>query len=253
MLSSNETLRKLESGSAVDGAWLLSGSARTAEVIARTGVDWIGIDTEHSPYSPEHVEALVRAVEPDATPLVRLPSVQTAISGGAKHALDSGARGVIVPNVETAADARRVVRATYVPPDGERGIAGTTRANVYGEAFDEYVAGVNDETLVAVQIESPAAVERIEEILAVEGIDVVFVGENDLSSAVGRPGETDHPAVTTVVDRVLEVAREADVYPGIAGRTPVTRAERAERGFRFFLIGADLTFVRRGVAEFLSE
>jgi len=249
----NDTLAALDAGEPAVGAWLLSGSPRAGEALARTGLDWVGIDTEHAPYSPERVETAVRAVERAATPVVRLPSVDAAAAGGAKHALDAGARGLIVPGVETAADAERAVRAARFPPAGERGVAGTVRANAYGESFDDYVAAANDATLVVVQFESPAAVERADEILAVDGIDVAFVGENDLSAAQGRAGETDHPDVTAAVDRVLEAARAADVHPGIAGRTPGRMADRADRGFRFFLAGSDLGFVRDGAAAFLAE
>ena len=249
----NETRGKLEAGEVVVGAWLLSGSQRVAEVLSRTAVDWVGIDTEHAPYSPERLEATVRAIERDATPLVRLPSPEAAVAAGAKHALDAGAGGIIVPGVDDPDDAERVVRAARFPPVGERGVAGTVRANRYGERFEEYVASATDETLVVVQLESPEAIERAEAILAVDGIDVAFVGENDLSAALGRPGKTSHPDVEAAVSRVLEVALAADVAPGIAGRTPTTMTERAERGFRFFLLGADLTLVRNGVEGVLPE
>ncbi|WP_255359202.1 HpcH/HpaI aldolase/citrate lyase family protein [Haladaptatus sp. R4] len=154
--------------------------------------------------------------------------------------------------MESAADAERVVRATHFPPVGERGVAGTTRANEYGERFDDYVETANDETLVVVQIESPSAVESVEDILAVDGIDVAFIGENDLSSAYGYPGEKDHPTVTEAVQRVFEAAEANGVYPGIAGRTPTTLTERSNRGFQFFLLGADLSFMRTGIEEFLD-
>jgi 2-dehydro-3-deoxyglucarate aldolase/4-hydroxy-2-oxoheptanedioate aldolase len=249
----NQTRQRLDDGDVALGAWLLSGSPRVAEVLSRTELDWVGIDTEHAPYSPEGVEAAVRALEPEVTPLVRLPSVEAAVAGEAKHALDSGAQGVLVPGVETAGDAEDVVRAAAFPPDGERGAAGTVRANGYGERFGDYVATANDETLVVVQLESREAVERAEEILAVDGVDVAFVGENDLSTALGHPGEKGHPEVTAAVDRVFEAARANDVPPGIAGRTPATMADRADRGFRFFLLGADLSFVRSGVEPFLSD
>ena len=248
----NETLRKLEAGEAVVGAWLLSGSPRAAEALSRTSVDWVGVDTEHAPYSPERVESVVRAIEGEATPLVRLPSVDAAVAGAAKRALDAGARGLIVPGVETASDAERAVRAAKFPPDGERGAAGTVRANAYGDRFDDYVATANDGTLVVVQVESRAAVDRVGEILDVDGVDVVFVGENDLSAALGRPGEKDHPEVEDAVDRVFEAARANDVWPGIAGRTPATLAERTDRGFRFFLLGADVSFMQNGVEAFLD-
>ncbi|PSP34242.1 2-dehydro-3-deoxyglucarate aldolase [Halobacteriales archaeon QH_10_67_22] len=249
----NDTLQKLENGDVAVGAWLLSGSSRAAEVLSRTAVDWVGIDTEHAPNSPEHVETSISAVETEATPLVRLPSVEAAVIGGTKRALDSGAQGVIVPGIETASEAKRVVRTAQFPPAGERGVAGTVRANAYGEDFGEYVTDANDETLVVIQLESRAAVERADEILGVDGIDVVFIGENDLSAAFGYPGETDRSEVKAAVERIFDAAQDNDIYPGIAGRTPAVMAERAERGFQFFLLGADLTFIRAGVEAFLAE
>lgn len=249
----NATLRRLEADKVAVGAWLLSGSPRVGEVLSQTPIDWVGIDTEHAPYSPEHVEEMIRAVEPQATPLVRLSSADATAMGRTKHALDSGARGVIVPGIETPEEAERVVAAARFPPVGDRGVAGTIRANDYGKAFDEYVTTANAETLVVLQIETPEAVERADEILAVNGVDVAFVGENDLSAALGNPGKNDHSEVRTAVGTVLEAARANSVYPGIAGRTPTTMAERADRGFQFFLAGADLSFIRDGIEPFLIE
>ena len=251
--SKNTVVRKIERGETVVGAWLLSGSARAAEVLSRTRLDWIGIDTEHAPYSPERVESVVRAIEPRATSLVRLPSVEAAVAGAAERALDAGASGIIVPGVDAPADAERVVRVAKYPPAGERGVAGTVRANAYGEHFDDYVGAANDETLVVIQLESIEAVERAEDILSIDGIDVAFVGENDLSSTINRPGETDHPEVRTAVEQVREAALEQDVIPGIAARTPKSMDQRADRGFQFLLLGADLSFMCRGVKRVLSE
>ena len=249
----NETLERLTAGRVVRGAWVLSGSPRVAEVLARTPVDWLAVDTEHAPAAPERVEAIVRAIEPAATPLVRLPSVEAACAGAAKQALDVGARGVIVPGVESAAEAERAVAAARFPPAGERGVAGTVRANAYGDRFDQYVATANDETIVVVQIETPAAVDRVDEILGVEGIDVAFIGENDLSAAMGHPGEKDHEAVVTAVETVREAAAERGIYPGIGGRTPERMDDRIDRGFRWFLLGADLSFARAGIQPFLAQ
>ena len=248
----NQTKHRLEHGEVVVGGWVLSGSPRVAEVLARTDVDWLAIDTEHAPYGPERIEAIVRAIEPAATPLVRLPSVEAAVAGAAKRALDVGAHGIIVPGIESATEAERVVAAAKFPPAGERGVAGTVRANDYGQRFGEYVESANDETILVVQIESPPAVERVDEILAVDGIDVAFTGENDLSAAFGRPGQKDHHTVVEAVDTVLETAQAHDVYPGIAGRTPTAMARRIDRGFQWFLLGADLSFARAGIEPFLE-
>jgi 2-dehydro-3-deoxyglucarate aldolase/4-hydroxy-2-oxoheptanedioate aldolase len=253
MTVDNHTLERLRADEPAFGAWALSMSPRVAEVLSASGLDWVGIDTEHSPIDSRRVESMVRAVEGGtATPVVRLPSVERAVDGGCKHALDAGARGLIVPGVESASEAERVVEAARFPPDGVRGVAGTTRANGYGERFGPYVAGANDALLLVVQIETPTAVERVEEIVAVDGVDVAFVGENDLSAAYGVPGEKDREEVTAAVDATLEAAREHGVHPGIGGRTPASMTERIGRGFRFFLLGADLTFARTGVEEFLA-
>lgn len=250
----NETRRTLEADEPALGAWTLSMSPRAAEALAATEMDWVGIDTEHTPVDGETVEGMIRGVERGgATPIVRLPSVGSAVGGAAKHALDSGAGGIIVPGVESPEAAERAVRAARFPPRGDRGVAGTTRANEYGTAFDEYVREAHRETLVIVQIESATAVDRVESILGVEGIDVAFVGENDLSSTYGHPGEKDHPEVRAAVEEVLATARANDVIPGIGGRTPENLLERIDRGFRFFLLGADLSFMREGVAPFLAQ
>jgi len=242
----NAVAQKIERGATVVGAWLLSGSPRAAEVLSRTQLDWIGIDTEHAPYASERVEAVIRAIDPPTESLVRLPSVEAAVAGAAKHALDAGAAGIIVPDIDTAADAERVVSCAKYPLTGDRGVAGTVRAN-------EYVDAANDETLVVLQLESPEAVERADDILSTDGIDVAFIGENDLSAAIGRPGETDHPEVRTAVERVREAALENDIVPGIAGRHPETVEQRANRGFGFFLLGADLSFLRRGVENAVPQ
>ncbi len=247
------TKQAVDRGDVVAGAWILSGSPRVAEVLARTPIDWLAVDTEHAPAAPERIEAIVRAIEPAATPLVRLPSVDAACAGAAKQALDVGARGIIVPGVESASDAERAVAAARFPPAGTRGVAGTVRANDYGERFDEYVRAANDETIVVVQIETPTAVDRVEEILAVEGIDVAFIGENDLSAAMGHPGEKDHESVVTAVETVRTAANAHGVCPGIGGRTPERMDQRIERGFRWFLLGADLSFTREGIRPFLTE
>lgn len=250
----NHVLTALAGDEPVFGAWVLSTSPRMAEVLAGSQLDWVGVDTEHAPVGPERVESLVRAVEPhEATPIVRLPSVEAAVAGGAKRALDAGAGGVIVPDVRTREDAERAVNAATFPPSGERGVAGTTRANGYGDRFEEYVATADDETLVVVQIESPEGVEHADEILAVEGVDVAFVGENDLSAAMGHPGEKDHPDVAAATDSVRAAAVGNEVVPGIGGRTPRTARERIDAGYRFFLLGADLTFARTGIEAFLGD
>lgn len=241
------TAAALAAGEPVYGAWIESVSPRMAEALAATRLDWLGIDMEHGPVGPADVEALVRAVEPEATPLVRLPSVEYAVARGCKLALDAGAGGVIVPRVEDAAEARAVVEAATFPPEGDRGVAGSVRANGYGERFDEHVADADAETLVVVQIETVAAVEAAADVLATPGVDVGFVGENDLSASHGVPGRSDAEPVREGVAAVREAAAEAGVHAGVAARGPAAVEDRLAAGFRFFLLGGDLSLARDGL------
>ncbi|MEY7850100.1 HpcH/HpaI aldolase/citrate lyase family protein [Natrarchaeobius sp. A-rgal3] len=243
---------RLERGGIAVGAWLFSGSPRAAEALSSTALDWIAIDMEHAPVSPERMESLVRAIAPKASPIVRLPSVDAAIAGGAKHALDTGAEGIIVPGVETEADAKQVVEACKIPPLGSRGVAGTTRANDYGNEFQDHWKSANERTFLTVQIESKTGIDNVEEIFSVPGVDVGFVGENDLAASLDVLGEKDHPDVKASVDEVLRAALNNNVIPGIAGRTPQLLNERIERGFQFFLLGADVKFMRTAVEDFTA-
>lgn len=243
----NETADALAADEPVYGAWVESTSPRMAEALASTRLDWLGIDMEHTPVGPAEVETLVRATAPAATPIVRLPSVEYTVVRGAKLALDAGARGVIVPRVESAEDARAAVSAATFPPDGERGVAGSVRANAYGERFDEHVATAREETLVIVQIETAAGVDAVGEILSTPGVDVGFVGENDLSASHGVPGRNSDDSVRDDVATVREAAEAAGVHLGIAARGRESLADRRAEGYRFFLLGGDCSLARDGL------
>lgn len=253
-MQENTAKRRLSAGEPVFGAWVDAANPRVAEALASAGLDWVGVDREHAPTAAESTEAIVRALEGTAaTSLVRLPSVDAALAGAAQHALDSGAGGIIVPGVETPEQAERVVDAARFPPVGDRGVAGSVRANDHGDSFDEYVERANAETLVVVQVESRAGVERSAETLAVEGVDAVLVGQNDLSASHGYPGESDREAVQSDVRTIREAAEANGVVPGIAASSPATIDHRLDEGFRFILVGGAMGLVRKGVAQTVPE
>lgn len=238
------------------GCWAVTTSPRAAEVLSTAGLDWVGIDLEHGPGTVETVDALVRGIERGpAVPLVRLPSVAWAVGGGCKRVLDAGARGLVCPRVESRAAVESLLDAARLPPDGSRGVAGTTRANGYGAGFDGYAAGANDDLAVVVQIETPAGVAAAPEILAPDGVDAVLVGRNDLSATLDgpAPGESDHPAVRAATDRVREAALDAGVAPGIKLATPDRLADRRAAGYRLFLLGSDLSLLRDAVGRATGE
>lgn len=227
-------------------------SPRVAEVLAGSDLDWLVIDMEHSPIGFAEVEAVIRAIDrTDTTPLIRLPELES-VRGAAKRALDSGARGVIVPRIESAEAAYRVVQAARFPPDGDRGMAGSVRASGYGRSFEQFHSSANSDILVFVMIETATGVNRAEAILTVDGVDGVFIGENDLSVSYGEPGEKDLPAVQEGVKTVQNVAETADVYTGLVAGDPQRLERRRSEKFDLISIGSDLSLLSVAVTDRLS-
>jgi 2-keto-3-deoxy-L-rhamnonate aldolase RhmA len=166
-----------------------------------------------------------------------------------RQVLDMGAEGVIVPLVHTAADAERAVAAAKYPPRGVRGYA-FSRMNDWGRKFDDYAAAANDEIAVVVMIESGEGVENIDAILAVDGVDGVFIGPYDLSGSCGVPGQTSHPDVTAGCTRVVRACCNAGKAAGIHLVIPAEDAiaDAVEKGFTFLGLGVDTVFLNESAA-----
>jgi 4-hydroxy-2-oxoheptanedioate aldolase len=246
----NEVKWRLKRGEIALGVWASILHPTSVRAIARTGVDWVLFDTEHGPASFETVDLLVREVcGSGAIPLVRVVwNDMNAI----KRALDTGALGVIVPLVESREAAENAVRYTRYPPEGVRGCAPGRPASAWGVSTREYLDRVNDEMLVAVQIETRRAVEKVEEIVSVEGVDATFIGPTDLSTSLGYRGEPFHPEVMKVMQRVVEASEAAGVAPGIAYGLGVEHLkELIDTGFRFIGVGSDASLMTLGCRETL--
>jgi 2-dehydro-3-deoxyglucarate aldolase len=233
--------RTLREGGVSIGSWMSIGHVSIAEILAGAGYDWVVIETEHTAIDVSEVLRLLIAVDAaGSVPLVRLAAVDPT---QAKAVMDSGAAGVLVPMVNTRADAETAVRSVKYPPQGFRGV-GVARAQGYGQRLDEYLRTANDDSLVVVQIEHVDAVNAIDDILSVPGIDATFIGPYDLSSSMGLPGQLDHPDVVAAMDRVLE----RTIARGIAAGVHIVRAEtaaedlrgRIAQGYRFIAVGSDL-------------
>lgn len=232
----------LRSGRPTFGSWLQFGDPGIAEIMATAGFDWLGIDLEHSPIDLESASRLIQVVElAGCAPLVRL-SANDPVE--AKRVMDAGAWGVIVPSVGSAAEARRAVEAVTYPPAGSRGV-GLGRAHAYGARFAEYVRECREGTVVLPMIEQREAVDRVDEILGVAGVDGVFIGPYDLSASYGVVGELDHPLVTAGVRKVVQAARAAGKAAGIhVVHPPITQvAARLAEGFSFIAYGGDMLFL----------
>ena len=216
------------------------------EVTAQAGVDFLCIDWEHAQIARDAIENLVRAADVHAVPaMVRVPGHgPDAIAA----ALDSGARGVLVPRVSTAAQAAAAVKAARYPPLGERGV-GPGRAAGYGYRIPEYLARANAETVVAVQVETSEGLQNVDAIAAVEGVDVVFVGPGDLSVSIGAIGPSHADRLAEAIGRVIQASLAHDKTAGIFCAEPEAVGRWAALGASFFILAADTMFLGAATAS----
>ena len=242
----NPVKQRLKQGLPVLGHWVSLASPAAVELMAAAGMDWLMIDTEHSPAEWETVEHMIRAMKgTEVVPLVRVAANDPVLI---KKALDRGALGVLVPLVSTVEQARAVVAASTYPPEGIRGVAGT-RASGYGADLPRYYAEWNRHVLVACQIETLQALENVETIASTPGLDVLFVGPNDLSAGLGCFRQFDHPAFVRAVDRILQAARDAGMAAGYMAAGAQEVLARIEQGFRFVALGSDARLLAAAVGS----
>jgi len=230
----NQIKPVLAAGGAVYGTFAVLGEPALVEMIGYAGLDYVIIDTEHSGNTIEQVGNLIRAAEiANITPIVRVTANSPELI---LRALDMGAGGFLAPQVNTAEQAKAAVRAARYAPLGERGIAGVVRAARYGFVpMQEYISGANRETLVITQVEHIESVTNLDEILAVDGIDGIFIGPTDLSQSMGCAGQFDNPELRRVIHSVIEKTRRTDKWAGI-----------------FCLDAADAEYWRNAGAQFLT-
>lgn len=225
------------------GTWQTLGDPGISEILCQAGFDWITIDMEHSAITLAEAASLIRVIDlAGAAPLVRVGSNEPTLI---KRVLDAGAEGVIVPMVNTAAEAASAVAAACYPPKGQRGV-GLARAQAYGTGFAEYSAWQSEYSVVIVQIEHIDAVSNLREILAVPGVDGFIIGPYDLSGSLGKPGRYDEPDVRLAIESIDNIAREMNALSGFHV-VPVDFAgvaERVQRGDRFIAHSLDSLWLK---------
>lgn len=219
------------------------------ELLSHAGVDFIWIDAEHSAIDTCEIQNMVRAAGSRCPAIVRVPSHDEA---WIKRVLDTGCDGIVVPQVNSADEARRVLQYCYYPPRGRRSVGGT-RAQAYGFGGMEYVRTANDSVAVILQVEHVDGVAAIDEIAAVEGIDAIFVGPIDLSASLGRVGELDHPEVREAVDSVFDCCRRRGVPTGIYARDADAVKAACAAGATMIAFGTDGGFLRGAVSGALQS
>ena len=250
MSNGNPLKQKLQAGESCFGAWLLSTSADMAEILACSGIDFLILDHEHGQGSIDDAIGQLRAIKgSDCVGVLRVPSNDPVYI---KRALDAGVSGIMVPNVSSADEARRVVDACRYAPTGIRGAFGGMRAMNYGFNPGYYETSF-DNLLVVVQVESARSIDAIPEIAKVEGIDLIFIGPRDLSATLGKLNQFDDPVVRGQIDRAAAAILGSGKLLGSTAASGKVAKEMAARGYRFIIPGSDVTLLGLGVRTTLAD
>lgn len=248
MRSQNQSFAKqLRDGKQLIGTIVTLGSSAVVELLSDSGLDWLFIDAEHSPLTMETTQKLLQAS--NVPVLIRIASADPITI---KKALDLGAAGIIVPQVNSAQLAKDVVSWCRYPPDGERGV-GLARAHRYGFEFEDYLKNANQETIIVVQAEHKIAVNNIEAIAATAGIDAILIGPYDLSASYGKPGAVDDPEIQNAITKIAQACQTNNVVLGIFGINVAAVLPHLEQGASLITIGVDSVFLGTAMQQCIGE
>src|ERR1044071_3133934 len=248
-MKTNPVRAKLKKGECAIGTWLTLASTTAAHLMAQVGFDWLTVELEHAPTSFETAANCYPIIASgNCVPLPRVPinSVENI-----KRVLDTGSWGVIVPMVNSKAEAEAVVEAARYAPIGKRTIGGQMHAAMFGCDTGTYYKKANEEVLVIVMAEHIDAIEHADEIMCVPGIDVVFIGPNDLTNSMGLAPvfESDDKRFVEAVDHIYKTARKHGIAPGIHVSDWQAAARRREQGFQFIAVASETGFMLSKATE----
>ncbi len=247
----NRTKAKLKRGETVFGCFVRYPDPSLVEMLAPLGWDFVVLESEHGRLDPRACENMVRAAELNGiTPIVRVTTNSPSII---LRFLDTGAQGIIVPQVNSAAEAKRAVAAIKFHPQGNRGLSGSRAADyAQGRPFGEYVRQANEEILVVLYVETAEAVRQLPKILAVEGVDVVNVGRTDLSHSLGAPGQPEHPKMRQCLQEILAGVGNSKVALGIMAANARAAQQWRARGARYISINLE-SLLKQSVQRYLQS
>ncbi|MBT6438329.1 MAG: 2,4-dihydroxyhept-2-ene-1,7-dioic acid aldolase [Flavobacteriales bacterium] len=234
--------QKLKSGDTTIGSWITFSDPAIAEIMAKSGFDWLAIDMEHSSLSFTQAQQIIRVVDLcGVTPLVRVMDNNPNLI---KRFMDAGAHGIIVPMINTQEEAKRAVSAVKYPPLGKRGV-GLSRAQNYSLDFDSYYEWNQENSLVIVQVEHIKAIENLESIMEVEGVDGFFIGPYDLSSSLNCTGNFEHPKMIAAMELVIKKSKDNGYVMGqhIVNPIPEHFQQCLKKGITFIAYGVDFLFI----------
>ncbi len=243
---------KLKSNRLSLGSWITFAHPAIAEIMANAGFEWLVVDMEHSVITIREAEELIRIISlKGVTPLVRLTCLDP---NQIKRVMDAGAAGVIVPMVKTAEEAKMAVQAVKYPPAGIRSV-GLARAQGYGAHFDEYAASINEESIVIVQIEHIDAINNLEAILEVDGVDGTIIGPYDLSGSMGKPGRFEDGDVLEKLKEYEDISRKFNKSLGYHLVQPdcTSVMVKIKAGYTFIAFSVDHLFLGHAIRTGLTE
>lgn len=223
-------------------------SAEIVELLSLTGFDWLFLDAEHGAFGPTEIISLLQAAH-DCPCLVRIPGPDEA---WIKKVLDAGAAGIIVPQISSAEQAQDVINYAKYPPQGKRGV-GLGRAHKYGREFSNYLQNANEETVIVLQAENQHALDNIDAIATVNGVDAILVGPYDLSASLGKTGDLAHSIVQTAIQIISQACIAHDTRLGIFGVCAEDVAPYKQLGFTLLTVGVDTLFVESSANAALTS
>lgn len=242
--------KRLKEGEILIGTFLSLGNSVTSEIVANAGFDWVIIDIEHGLGSEGDVLHQLQGIKgTNVSAIVRVEGYQRQ---RIHRVLDMGADGIMCPRVEDESQAELAVKAMQYPPEGIRGVAKMIRATDYGEDFDQYRQKTAEDLLGIIQIETSEALNHLDQIANVDGVDVLFIGPSDLSMSLGIFGQTDHPLFVTTVDLIIKAANKANKHVGILLSAPGDLKKYHDLGIQLFACGTDASFLGKGAKQMVE-
>ena len=239
---------KLRGDAPLLGIILSLPSPELAELVSAAGYDWVFIDGEHSTLGFRDIQIMLQSLSPSCSGVVRVPLLDEI---WIKKVLDMGAEGIIVPQVQTAEEARRVVELCTYPLRGTRSV-GVARANNYGLSFGEYVREANSRHVIILQLEHVKAFSNIDSILEVEGYDAIFIGPYDYSASAGKTGKVDDPEIQEQIARVREKCFRKKIPMGIFGINAAAVKPYICQGYTLIACGTDTWLFKDAVLDCLD-
>ncbi len=242
--------QRIKDGETVFGCWINLGSSVSAEIIGLAGFDWVLIDLEHGCGTESKAFQQIQVLEHStATTIVRVESYERQRF---HRVLDFGAEGIMCPRIKTPQEAQKVANALCYSPEGVRGVAKMVRATNFGNNFSDYYANTKKNTVGIVQIETQESLNCLDEIAAIDGIDVLFVGPADLSMALGIYDQFDHPLFLEALKETARAAKKAGKATGVLMSDPDQYGKYHSLGFQLLACGADAAFVNNGARSMIK-